>query len=336
MEPTGIIDIHAHYYPERYVRLFIEQGHRHGARFEDGTQGPLIHVPGDIPSGPITPAFTDLGLRLAAMDRQGVQWQALSLTQPMCYFDDADFSAALAQAFNDSASAAHLAHPQRLLGLATLPLTHPRRALEELERAARLPGIRGVYFGTNTGRQELSDRSLFPIYERIESLALPLFLHPVRQVGFDRLEPYFFRNLLGNPFENALAAGHLIFGGVLDAFPGLEVCLPHAGGALPLVAPRMDVGHGYHAACAHLRQPPTSYLRRFTYDTIGHSPAVLRFLLDAVGSDRVMLGSDYCFRMGLERPVDTLMRVPGLGDEDRDRILKGTASRLLRVGPTTA
>ena len=334
MEPTGVIDIHAHYYPETYVRLFIEQGARHGARYEAGAAGPLIHVPGDIPSGPITPAFTDLDLRLAAMDRQGVQWQSLSLTQPMCYFEDADFAVALAQAFNDAASAAHRKHPQRLLGLATLPLNHPRRALEELERAAPLPGIRGVYFGTNTGTQELSDRSLFPIYERIESLGLPLFLHPVRQVGFDRLAPYFFRNLLGNPFENALAAGHLIFGGVLDAFPRLEVCLPHAGGALPLIAPRMDVGHGYHAACAHLPNPPTSYLRRFTYDTIGHSPAVLRFLIDSVGSDRVMLGSDYCFKMGLERPVDTLMGVPGLNDDDRQRILKGTAGRLLRIGAT--
>ena len=191
--------------------------------------------------------------------------------------------------------------------------------------------MRGVYFGTNTGRQELSDRSLFPVYERIEALGLPLFLHPVRQVGFDRLEPYFFRNMLGNPFENTLAAGHLIFGGVLDAFPALEVCLPHAGGALPLIAPRMDRGHAYHAACAHLRNPPSSYLRRFTYDTIGHSPAVLRFLIDTVGSDRVMIGSDYCFRMGLEEPVASLMAVPGLSDDDRAMILRGTAGRLLRL-----
>lgn len=331
MDTSGTIDIHAHYYPDAYVRLFIEDGARHGARYEAGTPGPLIHVPGDIPSGPITPEFTDLGLRLAAMDRQGVQWQALSLTQPMAYFDDADFAVALSRAFNDAASAAHIAHPDRLAGFATLPLNHPRRAIDELERAAALPGMRGVYFGTNTGRQELSDRSLFPVYERIEALGLPLFLHPVRQVGFDRLEPYFFRNMLGNPFENTLAAGHLIFGGVLDAFPALEVCLPHAGGALPLIAPRMDRGHAYHAACAQLRNPPSSYLRRFTYDTIGHSPAVLRFLIDTVGSDRVMIGSDYCFRMGLEEPVASLIAVPGLSDDDRAKILRGTASRLLRL-----
>ena len=331
MDTSGTVDIHAHYYPEAYVRLFIDDGLRHGARYEPGAAGPLIHVPGDIPSGPITPEFTDLSLRLAAMDRQGVQWQALSLTQPMAYFDDADFATALARAFNDAASAAHLAHPGRLVGLATLPLNHPERAIEELQRAAALPGIRGVYFGTNTGRQELSDRSLFPVYERIQALGLPLFLHPVRQVGFDRLEPYFFRNLLGNPFENALAAGHLIFGGVLDTFPQLEVCLPHAGGALPLIAPRMDRGHGYHAACLHLPNPPSTYLRRFHYDTIGYSDAVVDYLVRHVGADRVLMGSDYCFPIAYEQPAANVTGNLLLAPEHHAPILEGNARRLLRL-----
>jgi aminocarboxymuconate-semialdehyde decarboxylase len=331
VKQTGVVDIHAHYYPESYTRLIRDAGLRHGARYADGAAGALIHVEGDIPSGPITPEFVDLPLRLAAMDLQGVQWQALSLTQPMVYFEDGDFSLALAQAYNDAVSAAHIAHPERLVGLATLPLTHPALALAELERAAGLPGVRGVYFGTNTGRQELSDRSLFPLYERIQELELPLFLHPVKQVGFDRLRPYFFRNLLGNPFETAVAAGHLIFGGVLDTFPRLEVCLPHAGGALPLIAPRMDRGHAYHPDCRHLPHPPSHYLRRFTYDTIGHADHVLRFLIDAVGCERIMLGSDYCFKMGCERPVEVITHLPGLDTGEQTKILRGTASRLLRL-----
>lgn len=330
MTSTGIVDIHAHYFPEAYLRLMKEEGARCGVRYVEQPQGPVIHVGGEIPAGPVTPDFVELPRRIAAMDAQGVQWQALSLTQPMVYFDDADFAVALARAFNDAADAAHRRYPDRLVGLATLPLTHPQRALEELERAAALPGIRGVYFGTNTGRQELSDRSLFPLYERIQALALPIFLHPVRQVGFDRLQPYFLRNLLGNPMENALAAAHLIYGGVLDAFPRLEVSLPHAGGALPYIAGRMDRGQ-YHPDCAHLPHPPSAYLRRFTYDTIGHSEQVLRFLVDAVGCERIMLGSDYCFRMGYERPVEAVERLPGLSDAEREAILKGTAARLLRL-----
>lgn len=328
---TGVVDIHAHYYPPEWVRLMREDGLRHGARYAEGPQGGLVHVQGEIPSGPITPEFVDLDLRLAAMDRQGVQWQALSLTQPMAYFEDADFSEAAARAFNDATSAAHRAHPLRLVGLATLPLNHPQRAVRELQRAAALPGIRGVYFGTNTGHHELSDRALFPVYEAICALGLPLFLHPVRQAGFDRLAPFFMRNLVGNPMETAVAACHLIFGGVLDAFPDLHVCLPHAGGALPLIAARMDRGHAYHPDCRHLARPPSSYLDRFTYDTIGHSDRVLQFLIDQVGTERVMLGSDYCFRMGYDRPVDVVMNLPGLDDTARERILGGTAHRLLRL-----
>ena len=331
MALNGVVDIHAHYFPADYIELVRKDGARCGARYADGTPGPLIHVEGDIPAGPITPDFIDLDLRIAAMDRQGVQWQALSLTQPMAYFDDHDFSRALASAYNDAASRAHLKHPARLVGLATLPLTHPQLALEELERAARLPGIRGVYFGTNTGKQELSDKSLFPIYERIQALNLALFLHPVKQIGFDRLKPFFFRNVMGNPFENAVAAGHLIFGGVLDAFPHLEVCLPHAGGVLPYIAPRIDRGHAYHADCRHLPHAPSSYLKRFTYDTIGHSDRVLRFLIDTVGCERIMLGSDYCFKMGYESPVEVVTGLPGLSPEERAMILGGTAARLLRL-----
>jgi aminocarboxymuconate-semialdehyde decarboxylase len=325
------VDIHAHYFPADYLRLMKDEGARHGVRYDESNpHGPVLHVEGDIPSGPVNAGFVDLDVRLAAMNEQQVDVQALSLTQPMVYFDDAEFSLALARTFNDAASAAHVAHPRRLVGLAQLPLDHPRHALDELERAARLPGIRGVYFGTNTGRLELSANELFPVYERVASLGLPIFLHPVKQVGFARLQPYFLRNLLGNPMENALAAAHLIFGGVLDAFPTLEVSLPHAGGALPWISGRLDQGHRVNRQCGHLPRPPSDYLRRFTYDTICHSEEIMAWLITLVGADRIMLGSDYCFAMGYRRPkamVDAL----DVSDEDRNLILGGTAARLLRI-----
>jgi aminocarboxymuconate-semialdehyde decarboxylase len=326
------VDIHAHYYPETYLRLMKEHGARHGVRYDEtNPDGPVLHVEGDLPSGPAGAAFVDLDARLAVMDEQQVDVQALSLTQPMVYFPDADFSLALARAFNDAASAAHVAHPERLVGLAQLPLDHPQRALEELDRAARLPGIRGVYLGTNTGRRELSSRELFPVYEHIASLGLPIFLHPLKQVGFARLQPYFLRNLIGNPMENALAAAHLIFGGVLDAFPTLEISLPHAGGALPWISGRLDQGHRVNKQCAELPHPPSHYLRRFTYDTVCHSEQIMGWLIALVGADRIMLGSDYCFAMGYHRPKAMIEALHGLSSEDRDLILGGTAARLLRI-----
>jgi aminocarboxymuconate-semialdehyde decarboxylase len=326
------IDIHAHYYPETYLRLMKQEGARHGVRYDEtDPAGPVLHVEGELPSGPATPGFVDIDVRLAAMDEQQVDVQALSLTQPMVYFADADFSTALARAFNDAASAAHAAHPSRFVGLAQLPLDHPRRALEELERASRLPGIRGVYLGTHSAQHELSSKALFPVYERVASLDLPIFLHPVKQVGFARLQPYFLRNLIGNPMENALAAAHLIFGGVLDAFPRLEVSLPHAGGALPWISGRLDQGHRVNTQCAGLPHPPSHYLRRFTYDTVCHSAQIMTWLITLVGADRIMLGSDYCFAMGYHRPKAMIEALDGITHEERASILGGTAARLLRV-----
>jgi aminocarboxymuconate-semialdehyde decarboxylase len=215
------------------------------------------------------------------------------------------------------------------VGLATLPMQDPARSVDELDRAARLPGIRGVYLGTNVRGQELDDPAFLPVWERIDSLRFPVFLHPLNVVGAKRLEPYYLGNLLGNPFDTAIAAAHLIFGGILDRFPRLSVCLPHAGGAFPYLVGRLDRGRKVRAELSHVKRPPSAYLRRFTYDTISHAPESLRYLIGLVGADRVMIGSDYCFDMGYERPVDIVNKWTRLSKADKDRILGGNARKLL-------
>lgn len=326
------IDIHAHFFPEGYLRLIAEEGGRFGARVSrSDPKGPVIEV-GSLRSGPLRAAFTDLDLRRKEMDRQGVRVHALSLTLPMVYWADGDLGLRLARVVNDALSQAHTAYPDRFVGLATLPMQEPKLAVEELDRAVRLPGIRGVYLGTNIRGRELSDRDFFPVYERIEALGLPLFLHPLNVIGADRLSSYYLGNLLGNPFDNAVAAAHLIFGGVLDRFKRLQVCLPHAGGAFPYLVGRLTRGWKVRSECRHLKRPPAAYLRRFTYDTISHSAEALGYLIGLVGADRVMLGSDYCFDMGYERPVQIVTRLRGLSRADQARILGGNAARLLRLG----
>ena len=139
------------------------------------------------------------------------------------------------------------------------------------------------------------------------------------------------RNLLGNPFESAIAASHLIFGGVLDRFPRLEVCLPHAGGAFPYLVWRLDHGSRVRPENKHMTKHPFEYLRRFHYDTISHSADALEYLIKIVGSDRVMMGSDYCFDMGHEHPVEVVTGHPTLKEEDQQNILCGNAERLLNL-----
>lgn len=334
MHAHGAIDIHAHFYPKRFLDLIASAGGPFEAACDFANpKGVRIKV-GRFQSPPLEQSFVDLDLRIRAMDASHVQVHALSLTVPMVYWAGRDLGRKLCEVFNDAVVEAHQGHPDRLVGLPVLPMHEPDLAVKELDRVAKLPGVRGVYAATRILDREISDEAFFPVYERLEDLGLPLFLHPLWVIGAERLGHWHFDNLLGNPFDNAVAAAYLIFDGVLDRFPRLEVCLPHAGGALLSVIGRLN--HGWTIR-PDLRKKipergPLEYLRRFYYDTISHSPSFLAYLIDEVGADRVMLGSDYCYAMGYDRPVEVVSEHPRLDAEQRRLILGGNAERLLRMG----
>ncbi|HEX9322358.1 MAG TPA: amidohydrolase family protein [Xanthobacteraceae bacterium] len=329
--PAGVraVDTHAHYFPQSYLDLVADEGPRFKYEVVTTDDTFMIKTPTASP-GPLPRKFIDIKQRLADMDAQGVGVHALSLTAPMIYWADADLSHRLASAWNDAAIAAHKTHPDRFVVLATLPMLDPDRAVGELDRVSKLPGVRGVYMGTNIDNRDLDDALFEPIFARIEQLALPVFLHPLQIVGGKRMQSYYLANLLGNPIDTAIAACHLIFGGVLDRHPNLQVNLPHAGGALPILIGRIDHGWKMRKEAKHLAQAPSSYLRRFTYDTISHSKPILEFVISQVGVDRVMTGSDYCFDMGYQRPVE-IVEALRLSPEERNMILGGTAARILKI-----
>lgn len=339
LDPAGTqaVDIHAHYFPETYLNLFNEDGARFGAESHITPQGFYFKVPASVrvtslgsAAAPLPSKFIDLKQRIADMDQQGVAIQALSLTAPMVYWGDAALDHKLATAWNDAASAAHLAYPSRLVGLLTLPMLYPDRAVDELNRAAKLPGVRGIYVGTNINDHDLDDPLFSPIWARIEQLGLPVFLHPIQTVGGERLRPFYLENFIGNPVDTAIAACHLIFGGVLDRYPKLQITLSHGGGALLILTGRLDHGWQVRPEVRHLPKPPSAYLPRFTYDTIVHSKQVMEFIIGAVGAERIMMGSDYCYNMGYQRPLEFLEQLD-LSAAQRAMILGGTATKLLKL-----
>lgn len=329
--PHSAIDVHAHYFPQTFLDLVEKHGPAHGFEYKmvEGKGPQFKH--GHVTTGPVGAKFIDLDARLAAMDEQGVGVHALSLSQPMVYWGEGDLARRLAETYNDALARAHERHPRRLIGLAALPMHEPALAVKEVERAARLPGIRGFYIATQIRGKDLSDTAFLPVFASIDATGLPLFLHPLDVIGHQRLSAYYLTNLLGNPFESAIAAAHLIFGGVLDRFPNLVVCLPHAGGAFPWLVGRLNRGWEKRADLKHIQRPPVEYLRRFYYDTVGYSDHVLEYLVKVIGADRVLMGSDYCFPIAYEQPVKIVTDHPSLEPRVKQEIVEGNARRLLKL-----
>ena len=324
------IDIHAHYFPQAYFDLFNSESQRYNTEFHMTDKGFFFKTPIES-NGPLPAKFIDLKQRLADMDAQGVAVQALSLTGPMVYWADGEFSHKLAMTWNDAAVAAHQANPDRFVVLAILPMLDPDRAVDEVNRVSTLPGVRGIYMGTNIEGRDLDDPLFEPIFTRIESLGLPVFLHPLySNLGGKRLQPYSLTNLVLFPVDTTICASHLIFGGVMDRHPNLVIVLPHAGGALLSIVGRLDHGWNVIPPAKQSKQIPSAYLHRFLYDTIAHSKPTMEFIISQVGVDRIMLGSDYCFPVGYDRPVENVEELH-LNPDERKMILGGTAAKILKI-----
>ncbi len=325
-----VIDTHAHWYPREFITLLQNEAAANGATMQQNAKGqPVFALPGISQKSTMAPSMIEPKIMLKAMNERRIDTYVLSLTNPMVYWAPPAFASRLAQAFNDACSAAYTEHAQRFIGTIMLPMQDTQRAVEELDRAAKLPGMRAVYMAMGINGRNLHDKAFWPVYERCEALDLPLLLHPLYPCGIERMSEFFMRNLLGNPYESGIAAASLIFGGVMDAFPKLDVMLPHGGGTFPWLIGRMDYGMRVRAELRHMKQPASAYLRRFYYDTVTHHPVIMRHLIDLIGADRIVLGSDYDQDMSYQRPVEFVESIPGLTDRERGMILGGNARRLL-------
>ena len=334
-----IVDVHAHHVPPAFLRRLERAGARWGVEASAMDGGAWrIAVGGRVARRPLLGGLLDMERRLAAMDEAAVDVQVLSCWATLVgYGVPAAHAAGYARAFNEDLAAAAASAPDRLRALAIVPLQAPDAAARELSHAVESLGMAGAEILTRVGEQDLDEPALDVFWERAEALGCLILVHPHDSLAGRRIERHRLENLVGNPAETTLALAHLVLGGVLERFPGLRLCAVHAGGYLPFAAGRLDRGHAaLPGVGSALSRPPSEWLREIYYDTIAHSDAALRFLLDFAGWERVLLGSDFPFPMGDPAPVATVRGVPGLQGAELDAVLGGTARTLLAGESLTA
>ena len=279
----------------------------------------------------VWPQLTSVARRLADLDAIGVDIQLVGPMPMHRYWAEPDLAAKLTTVTNE-AVAAHCADGAgRLLGLGTLPLQHPALAVRELERAVSELGLKGVSVSTNVDGRELADPAFDPVWEAAAGLGAVVFVHPWGCSLGSRLATHFLGNTFGQPAETALALSHLIFDGALDRHPRLKLLAAHGGGFLPTYIGRSDHAWEQRPDARGCAQPPSSYLRRIWYDALVYTPQALRHLIEAAGSDKVVLGTDYPFDMGVTDPVERATAA-GLPASDLTAILSGNAAALFGIG----
>lgn len=281
----------------------------------------------------------DTSVRLAAMDAQGIDVEALSIN-PYWYKASKDESAELIRIQNETLVEFCAANPERFVAYATAALQHPELAAEQVEHAVKKLGFRGVSVGGSVAGEELANPRFHPFWKKCEELGVLVFMHPT---GTRELEESgrlggngLLTNTIGNPLETTIALSHMIFEGTLDRFPGLRICAAHGGGYLPSYANRSDAVQRTfpNRVGPFPKKKPTQYLRdgQLFFDTIVFTPEALRHLIAEVGYDKIMIGTDYPFPW-TSTEVDLVMNTPGLSDDQRVAILGGTAQRLLGIKP---
>ncbi len=327
------IDIHAHIIPESLAQL-KPGSDWHGFTIEKAEPGQdsLLRGPKD---GWIHPKlFWGPRDRLAEMDSLGVDVQVLSAWIGLYNYGlDAELCMATSRDFNDYVAELARSWPSRFAGLATLPMQDPASAIAELERAVHQLGLKGAMINDHVNGRTFDHPEFLPFWEAVESMDVLILFHQAPETLVNpRTDRYHLPNSVGNLVDRTVTFATLVFSGVMDRFPDLKICLAHGGGYTCYGLGRMDRAWQVNeAARAHISKPPSTYAGRFYYDSITHSEEGLRFLIDRVGPERVVMGSDWPYEMGIDSPVDWVNSLDSLTQEEKGLILGGNLERLLGI-----
>lgn len=336
-QPLLTIDIHAHAMFPEVEKLTTGRPERSGEEaFRVRTMGQAsVDYNREVMIPACFPRLTRIEKRLADMDAMGVDVQVVSPSPNQYhYWAPDDLAEQLVRIQNEALAELCAQAPDRLIALGAVALQHPRLAVEQLRHAVRVLGFRGVEISSVIGDMDLSDRRLDPFWQAAEELGALVFIHPMGCSLDERLAPAYLSNHVGQLVEHAVALSHLIFGGVLDRYPDLRIVAAHGGGYLPAHMGRADHAWAQRGDACTCERKPSSYLRHLHFDSLVYEPRDLALLIERVGIDNVVIGTDYPFDMGHYDIHGLVAAVSGLSDADRAALLGGNLLRLLGMDAT--
>lgn len=313
------IDIHAHISPEGYIRAAEKGQDWHGLKVDNS---------GIVNFNPRTTWTPEQ--RLADMNSLGVDIHVLSTNAHFYYYEkDAKTVVKMAREENDYVSQLVKDYPTRFAGLANLPMQDVKASVKELERAMTQLGLKGAMIGDHVNGKTYDDPEFLPLWAAAEKLGAVMLIHQGGEtIVSHRSNKYHLPNTIGNLADRTVTFSCFVFGGVMDKHPDLKICLSHAGGYVCFGIGRLDRGWQVRPeARVNISQPPSKYLNKFYYDCLTHDEKALRMVIDTVGIDRVLFGTDWPFDMAL----DWILKMESLTQEEKEAILWKNVEQLLGV-----
>jgi len=330
-----VIDVHNHFFPTSWPDLAARYGTPNWPWIKHTEPGKADIMVGDRFFRHIGSACWDTDVRLQEMDRDGIDLQIISATPVLfAYERPVEHALGCAQLFNDAALELCSRGKGRLKSFCQVPLQDIDAACKELSRCVKA-GHLGVQIGNHVGNKNLDDPGIVTFLHHCADEGAAVLVHPWEMLGAERMPKYMMPWTVGMPAETQLALVALILSGAFDRLPStLRICFAHGGGSFAFLLGRLEnAWHHHPVAHGECQYPPSHYLNRFYTDSAVFDQRALQFLVETIGGDQVMLGSDYPFPLGEER-VGSLIRQSDLAQPTKAKLLSMNATRFLNLAGT--